>query len=110
MIDVIQIVQAGGLTLFAFTLALIGLGTTLFFFRSGLLFIAQAIIVVAFVFFANLFVIALVIGIVELLFIIYLFYRIYLAIDYNYRLVLEKTNQRRPEITKTSYTGGRSTF
>lgn len=110
MFDFLHIVEQDGIALFTLILAFIGLGSTLFFFRSGLLFVLQLVIFGGFVYFANMTGLVILVGLVELLFTLYTLYRMHLAIEYNYQLVLEKTHLVRPKITRQSYTGGKGTF
>ena len=91
-----------------FILGIITLAFTILL-RSWLLFLGQLIIVSTSMIVSNI-TISFILMILQILFTIYLLYRMKQAIDYNYVLVLEKTHQTPRKITSDRDTGTKFTF
>lgn len=91
-----------------FILGIVTLAFTIML-RSWLLFLGQLLILGTSIMVSNL-TISFILMNLQILFTIYLLYRMKQAIDYNYALVLEKTHQTPRKITSDGDTGTRFTF
>ena len=91
-----------------FILGIVTLAFTIIL-RSWLLFLGQLILLSASMMVSNI-TISFILMTLQILFTIYLLYRMKQAIDYNYALVLEKTHQTPRKITSDGDTGTKFTF
>jgi len=91
-----------------FILGIVTLAFTIML-RSWLLFLVQLLILSASMMVSNI-TISFILMNLQILFTIYLLYRMKQAIDYNYVLVLEKTHQTPRKITSDRDTGTKFTF
>jgi uncharacterized membrane protein len=95
--------------LFFFIMALTTFGGTLLFLKSVQMSLVQLIIILS-LYMAQIEAIYILVGIVQVLFSLYIFYRLKQAIDYNYVLILEKTHLVERHITKGGRAGGLKSF
>ena len=91
-----------------FILGIVTLAFTIML-RSWLLFLVQLLILSASMMVSNI-TISFILMNLQILFTIYLLYRMKQAIDYNYALVLEKTHQTLKQITSNGHSGTKFTF
>ncbi|MBP1931020.1 hypothetical protein [Ammoniphilus resinae] len=71
------------------------------FLTDGKLFLAQLILSLGYIFTTNL-----LIGVLQIVFLVFVLYRCKKAIDYDFHLVLEKTHQIPKNLTKDGRIGG----
>ena len=107
--DWVVMLASNNFLLVAFIAGLTILGASLLFFRSGLLFIAQLLLLILLLVFGENGPAGIVFSIIQYAVFLFGLYRLKGAIDRSYKLTLEKIHKREPDISKYG-NGSRHSF
>lgn len=104
-----QFIDSSSWAPFILIIGLISLGAALLLFRSGILFIAEGVLLALLVSAGTIAGLSLLLAVIQIGFSLYMVFRVKQAIDFNYQLVLEKTHQIPPKITANG-NGSKATY
>lgn len=95
--------------LFILVIGFISSGLALLYFKSVLGFLIEVILLAGLIMLSGFLSAIVIVSVIQIMYSLFLLYRLMQAIHFNYLLVLEKTNQTPAEITQKG-SGSRSSF
>lgn len=103
------LVETSHWAVFILVIGFISSGLALLYFRSVLGFLIEVILLAALIGLGGSLSAVIIVSVIQIIYSLFLLYRLMQAIHFNYRLVLEKTNKAPAEITQNG-SGIRSSF